>query len=286
MQVNNQSCVGVIGLGIIGSRVAANLRAAGFDTVVWSRTPRDEPGFVSSIGEAAGKSRMIQIFVSDDQALGQVMDGILPTLGPEHVVCCHSTVSPGAVKQAAEQVSRRGAGFVEAPFTGSRDAAAAGRLAFYVAGDPAAVARARPVLQVNAAHLIDLGSEIGGAAVLKIATNMISATTVCVLAEALALTRACGVDDGDLARALSVNGCRSPLVDMKLPGMMTGDYSPHFSLDNMLKDARFALELALSSGVDLEVLAAAADRLGQGSAAGAGALDYSAVMLQFEQAGA
>lgn len=272
--------VGVIGLGIIGTRVAANLREAGAEVAVWSRTPKPEPGFLGSAAEVAANSEVIQIFVSDDAALAEVIDNMRPQLGSGHTVCCHATVSPAAVRAAAAVVVATGAGFLEAPFTGSRDAAAAGTIAFYLAGDEPVIKRAKPVLEVNAAHLVQVGTEIGAAAVLKIATNMISATTVCILAEALAVTRACGVDDEAFASALEVNGCRSMLTGMKLPGMREGDYTPHFSLQNMLKDARFGLDLAVAGNIDATVLAAAAKRLQAGADAGDGALDYSAVMKQ------
>lgn len=280
MSKNTLPPVGLIGLGIIGSRVAANLRKAGVELSVWSRTPKPEPGFLGSIAAVAANSKVVQIFVHDDGALGQVIEELLPAIEERHVICCHSTVSPAAVKQAATAVQARGAGFLEAPFTGSRDAAAAGKLAFYVSGEAEALEKARAVLEINAAHLIELGSGIGTAAVLKIATNMISATTVCILAEALALSRACGVDDENLARALAVNGCRSPLTDMKLPAMRSGDYSPHFSLGNMLKDAGFALELAEAGAADLAVLRATAERLQRGVDNGSATSDYSVVMRQ------
>ncbi len=274
--------VGVIGLGIIGTRVAANLREAGAEVAVWSRTPKPEPGFLGSAADVAANSEVIQIFVSDDAALASVIDIMRPALGPAHTVCCHATVSPAAVRTAAAEVAATGAAFLEAPFTGSKDAAAAGKIAFYLAGDETAIKRARPVLEINAAHLVEVGTEIGTAAVLKIATNMISATTVCILAEALAVSRACGVDDEAFARALEVNGCRSMLTGMKLPAMRERDYSPHFSLQNMLKDARFGLDLATAGKLDASVLQAAARRLQTSADAGDGALDYAAVMKQLD----
>lgn len=284
MSENKIPSVGIIGLGIIGSRAAGNLRKAGVDLVLWSRTPRTDPGFVASPVELAGHADVIQIFVDNDQALESVLDQLVPALTDRHCVCCHSTVSPSTVRSACDRVRQAGAGFVEAPFTGSRDAAASGKLAFYVAAADEDLERARPVLEVNAAHMVMLGPEIGRAAVLKIATNMISGTTVCILAEALALVRSCGVNDESLARALEVNGCRSPLTDMKMPAMREQDYSPHFSLANMLKDARLAMDLAQQNGIGASVLAAAAERMERGVGDGRGDSDYAAVFEQFEGA--
>ena len=71
---------GVIGLGIIGSRVAANLRKAGYQTWVWNRTPRPEPNFLSSAAEVAESARVVQIFVSDGPALIETLEAMAPAL--------------------------------------------------------------------------------------------------------------------------------------------------------------------------------------------------------------
>ncbi len=72
---------GVIGLGIIGSRVAANLRKAGNQVWVWNRSPRPEPNFLSSPAEVAESAKIIQIFVSDGPALMDVLTAMAPVLG-------------------------------------------------------------------------------------------------------------------------------------------------------------------------------------------------------------
>src|SRR3989440_5382341 len=115
--------VGVIGLGIIGSRVADNLRRQGFHVFVWNRNPRPVPNFVGAPAELAEMCDYLQIFVSDDEALLHVAKQLSPGLVPRHVVIAHCTVAPHSMCAAAEIVERRGARFLEAPFTGSRVAA-------------------------------------------------------------------------------------------------------------------------------------------------------------------
>src|SRR2546423_8320041 len=126
--------VGVIGLGIIGSRVREVLRRKGFHAFVWNRTPRPVPNFVGAPAELAEMCDVIQIFVSDDDALLDVVKQLSPGLGPRHVTVAHSTVSPHSMIAAAEIVERRGARFIEAPFTGSKEAAENGQLVYYVGG--------------------------------------------------------------------------------------------------------------------------------------------------------
>src|SRR5882757_7212134 len=91
---------GVIGLGLIGSRVAANLRKAGYQVWVWNRSPRPEPNFLSSSAEVAESAKIIQIFVSDGDALIQTIQAMAPALGPEHVVLNHATTSPKETLEA------------------------------------------------------------------------------------------------------------------------------------------------------------------------------------------
>src|SRR6202047_3080280 len=142
--------VGVLGLGIIGSRVADNLRDRGFHVFVWNRNPRPVPNFVGAPAELAEMCDYIQIFVSDDDALLEVVKQLTPALAPRHIVIAHCTVAPHSMLAAAEIVEHRGARFLEAPFTGSREAAENGQLVYYVGGDEAALREAQPILEASA----------------------------------------------------------------------------------------------------------------------------------------
>ena len=272
--------VGVLGLGIIGSRVAQNLREKGWKTFVWNRTPQEHPDVLDSPEAVAGQAQVLQIFVRDGDALLSVVDAIAAQLGEGHVVLNHATVSPEATNDAARRVSKTGAAFLDCPFTGSRDAAQQGKLNYYVGGERAVVEKVRAVLDASAQSVTLLG-DIGHATVLKIATNMISATTVAILSEALAVCEKGGVDPQKMEQALAVNGCASGLSGMKLPTMLTGDYLPHFSLKNMLKDANFGLALADQSGMKLPVLSSAAMAMIQQMEAGRGEEDYSVVFENY-----
>ena len=272
--------VGVLGLGIIGSRVAQNLRDKGWKTFVWNRTPQEHPDVLDSPEAVADQAQVLQIFVRDGDALLSVVDAIAAQLGEGHVVLNHATVSPEATSEAALRVSKTGAAFLDCPFTGSRDAAEQGKLNYYVGGERAVVEKIRAVLDASAQSVTLLG-DIGHATVLKIATNMISATTVAILSEALAVCEKGGVDPQKMEQALAVNGCASGLSGMKLPTMLTGDYLPHFSLKNMLKDANFGLALADQSGMKLPVLSSAATAMIKQMEAGRGEEDYSVVFENY-----
>src|SRR5438046_8361145 len=163
--------VGVVGLGIIGRRIAAHLRRKGFPVFVWNRSPRPVPNFVGSLGELAELCNYIEIFVSDDDALLQTVEQLSEKLTPRHVVLAHSTVAPDSMRAAAEIVERRGARFVEACFTGSKGAAEQGELVSYVGGTDEALREGRPILEASSKEILHIGP-VGQASDIKVATNM------------------------------------------------------------------------------------------------------------------
>jgi 3-hydroxyisobutyrate dehydrogenase-like beta-hydroxyacid dehydrogenase len=273
--------VGVIGLGIIGSRVRDVLRRKGFHVFVWNRTPRPIPNFVGAPAELAEMCDFVQIFVSDDDALLFVAKQLSPGLAARHVVIAHSTVSPATMCAAAEIVERRGARFVEAPFTGSKEAAENGELVYYVSGEEAAVREARSVLEASSKDILEIGEEIGQATAIKVATNMVTAASVQSAAEALALVHAAGLPLDKFALAMQQNASNSKTLSMKLPKMIQGNFERHFSVQHMLKDMQIASRLGLSHHLELAVSAAARDRLLEQMQRGHGDDDYSAVALKY-----
>jgi 3-hydroxyisobutyrate dehydrogenase-like beta-hydroxyacid dehydrogenase len=273
--------VGVIGLGIIGSRVAECLRRAGHNVFVWNRTARPEPNFLASPQEIAEVAQFIQIFVRDAEALEQVLKNMQPALKKTHVVCAHSTVSAAGMKHAHAIADEVGAGFLDAPFTGSKVAAEKGELVYYVSGDRREQEKAEPLLKCSSKKILSFGSKVGDATVLKIATNLVSGAVVEALAEALAITQAQGLEGSQLLEAFQNNANCSPLITMKLPAMMTGSFEPHFSLKNMLKDARYAQELAKEKNLPTPVLDAGTAAMDAMEQAGRGDADYSVVFENF-----
>lgn len=277
-----KSKVGVVGLGIIGSRVAANLRAAGYQTYVWSRTPRSAPNFLGSVVEVADLSDFIQLFVSDDAALLEVVRTLAAALGPKHLVAGCATVSPGAARQAAAIVEGQGARYLDAPFTGSKAAAQNAQLIYYVGGSKAALDEARPMLETSSKAILHVG-EIGQASVLKIATNMVTAVTVQTLAEALAVVRHSGIDGKRFADALELNASRSTTSDIKLAAMLAENFEPNFSLKHMFKDVQLAMGLGNALKVQLPVTSATAAMAFSAMKRNWGEQDFSILAQNYEK---
>ena len=268
--------IGVIGLGIIGSRAAAGLRAAGFNVFVWNRSPRAAPNFLGSPAAVAEMCDTIQVFVADGQALFDVIEAIGDKLTSAHLLICSATIGVEATRQAAKMVQARGASFLDAPFTGSKGAAEQRQLVYYIGGDESAFLRAKPVLEANAKAIVQIG-EIGHAAVVKVVTNMIAAVSIQTLAEALALAKKAGVDPEMFAAALEQNACRSGTMDLKLPKMLSGDFEPHFSLKHMFKDVQLGIGMANTLGIEIPATTVTAGVMYGALNQGWGDLDFASI---------
>jgi 3-hydroxyisobutyrate dehydrogenase-like beta-hydroxyacid dehydrogenase len=272
--------VGIIGLGIIGRRIADHLRHQGLSVFVWNRTPRPVPNFVGSPAELAQTCNYLQIFVSDDDALMRMIQTISMSLTPHHIVIAHSTVSPDTMREAAALVERRGARLVEAPFTGSKLGAEKGQLVYYVSGDEAAVREVRPLLEASSKAIVDIGA-IGDASIIKIATNMVTAASVQGAAEAMAIVHYSGIPLEKFADALKQNSTNSATLDLKVPQIISADFDPHFSVKHMLKDMQIANRMGRHFDLDLTVAGATRDRLLDEARQGRGDDDYSSIARRF-----
>jgi 3-hydroxyisobutyrate dehydrogenase-like beta-hydroxyacid dehydrogenase len=274
--MSTTSRVGVIGLGIIGARVAKNLRKAAFDVYVWNRTPQDQPQFVQSPQALAERCQVLQIFVANDAAILETLEKLRPALTPQHLLIVHSTISPETIKEIKVEIDPVGAHLIDAPFTGSKGAAEKGQLVYYVAADPADLERAKPILEATSKHMVYF-DRLGDASLIKIATNLITASIVESLSEAVAISEKAGVNPDKLVEAIEYNACRSGVSDLKIQAILKRDFDPNFSLTNMLKDSRLALKLAEKFKLELPVTKTVSQVLERADKKGWGAQDFAVV---------
>ncbi|MEW6314555.1 MAG: NAD(P)-dependent oxidoreductase [Pseudomonadota bacterium] len=243
--------IAVLGLGIIGSAWAQNLIADGHEVRCWNRTPKDFPGYCAAIADAVAGAEVVFVVVADPAAVQSVLDRIQSQLGPGVLVIQSSTVSAQWTLRFAEQVRRTGAEFLEAPFTGSKLAAAQRQTVYYLGGDAEVVERARSILEPIASGLLHIGP-LGSASTLKLAMNLNVAGVAQSLCESLTLCRAAGISDEIYFAALARNTSRSGIADLKESKLRAHDYSAQFSLKHMAKDLRLVLESADELALTLE----------------------------------
>ena len=268
--------VAVLGLGIVGSRVRELLVVEGYAVSCWSRTWRGLSGEEKSPEAAVAGADLVSLYLKDVEMVREVFAEAMVGLKQGAIVMNHSTVDLPTTLWLAEQCASKGCEFLDAPFTGSKDASAAGQLLYYTGGDEELVGKVSGFLEVSSKGRIHCGG-VGAATVTKLGTNLISACTVQAMSEALAIAVKHGVSPEVFAEAATKNGSGSALMAMKYPGIIEGDFEPHFTMANMWKDSRYALALGDSAGVDLPAIAAVSTRMSEMCGDGCADLDFSAL---------
>jgi len=273
--------IAILGLGIVGSRVRQRLVDAGYKVSCWSRTFRGLDGEFQSPQEAVAKADIVSIYLKDAPMVREVFGSVKQALCEGTLVINHATIDLPTTLWLAEQCAARSCDFLDAPFTGSKDAAAAGQLLYYIGGSEETMQSVSEYLAVSSKACMHCG-EIGTATVTKIATNLISACTIQAMSEAMTIAKTHGVKPEVFAEAAIKNGSGSPLMAMKYPTMLKGDFDAHFTMANMLKDSKYALALAESAGVDLPAISVVSQRMNELCDQAMADLDYSALIKAYE----
>jgi 3-hydroxyisobutyrate dehydrogenase len=275
--------IAFLGMGIMGSRMARNLRKAGFDVVVWNRTRSRAEEVGEPVADtpraAADRAGIVITMVVDAPEVEAVLfgdDGAAEGLAEGALVVDMSTIAPSAVEMIAARLDERGIGFVDAPVTGSKPRAEDGTLTIMAGGSPSQFARAKPLFNAMGELIVHCGPS-GHGAMVKLLNNAVAATNAAAIAQAFNIAEAYGVDTNRLVEVMSAGSAGSVMLDLKARPMLEHDYEPLFKLAHMLKDVRHCLDEARQLGEDFE-LAAVAERLyASADDAGYGDDDFAAV---------
>jgi 3-hydroxyisobutyrate dehydrogenase-like beta-hydroxyacid dehydrogenase len=272
--------VAVVGLGTMGSRIARRLLDAGYDLVVWNRSP-EKAAPLADLGasvaqtpaEATRRADVVITMVSDPRALKDVTegpDGVAAGAGASTTVIQMSTVGIEPVQRLASILPAE-TGLLDAPVLGSIAEAESGSLKIFVGGQPALVERWTSLLSVlgSPIHVGDVGA--GSAA--KLVANSTLFGLLGVLGEALLLARALGLPDEVAFDVLAATPLAAQ-AERRRPSVETGEYPTRFSLSLARKDAG----LVTGAGTNLRLAEAALAWLEEAEAAGLGELDYSALL--------
>jgi 3-hydroxyisobutyrate dehydrogenase-like beta-hydroxyacid dehydrogenase len=281
-----KTSVGLIGLGLMGRPMAANILKAGHDLTVWNRTASRADELVAAGAkraatprELASASDVVLTIVSDPPALESVLwgdTGVFAGLRRGSALIESSTVMPSLEKRAAASAAALGADFLEAPVTGGTWGAEKGELVFMVGGEEATLKRLEPVLGIMGKRWFHLGP-VGSGQTVKLAMNLLLDLEVEAFAEALALVTRAGVAGEKLVEVMQSSMGRSGVLDIKAPMMLKGEYKPSFPLRLMHKDVGLALDLANQLGVPLPAAAAAREVLSAVKGSMTEDVDFSAL---------
>ena len=277
--------IAVLGLGVMGSGISKSLLRAGFPVIVYNRTPSraDEIAALGAqkadtVAQAAQQAYVIISMVSDDPVsrtiwLGEA--GVLQNAKPGAILIEMSTLSLDWIHELAAQAKAHSFDFLHAPVSGSRDAAANGKLRLYAGGDAAVLERVHPILDAISSVRFHVG-DVGAAASVKLVMNTLVAAQLASLAEALTLGEQLGIDRSHMAEIMDGATSTSGLMQFKMNGMVTHAYGEaQFKLSLILKDVRYALKAGHE--VSLPVLEAIQKTYEAAESQGLGENDASAV---------
>jgi 3-hydroxyisobutyrate dehydrogenase-like beta-hydroxyacid dehydrogenase len=292
--------IGFIGLGHMGTAMAANLAAAGRPVIAYVRRP-DQVDQLEAIGlrptTDIGDLLHCDVVISmlpDDDAVREVvfgrrdddLDGLAAGLLPGAIHLSMSTISTAAASLLAGEHARHGQGYVAAPVFGNPDAAKARQLFIIAAGAPADVVRCQPIFDSLGQRTFVVGADPQEANLVKLLGNMMSATALEMLGEAIAVVRKRGLDPLpfiDIMTSTMFGGRAHKIFGDKI---VRQAYAPGFVLPLVLKDVRLALAEAEKAGAPMPSVGVVRDRLITGIARGYGGLDWTALgLVAAEEAG-
>lgn len=252
--------IGFIGLGIMGSGMAANLLEKGADMVVWNRTRTRMESLVTagaraatSPKEVAQRAGIVMVCVSDTPDVEQVVtgpDGVLDGLSDGSLVIDHSTISPSATVRLAGLVEERGGRWLDAPVSGGSEGAQRGTLSIMVGGDAADVERARPHLEAFGTTITHVGP-VGAGQKAKIVNQILVVVNQLAASEALLFAEMAGLDLERTLEAVKGGAAGSWMLSNRGPQMIVRDWRPGFTIDLQEKDLRLALAAADEVGAPL-----------------------------------
>ncbi|MEE4161926.1 MAG: NAD(P)-dependent oxidoreductase, partial [Woeseiaceae bacterium] len=251
--------VAFIGLGVMGYPMAGHLAAAGYETVVFNRTPaRAEQWRAEHQGrraatpaEAARDADVVLICVGNDDDVREVAtgpDGVFDGVKQGAVVVDHTTASATLARELEAVAAGKGVGFLDAPVSGGQAGAENGQLSVMVGGRRDTFERALPVLEAYSKAVTLIG-ESGSGQLAKMVNQVCIAGIVQGLAEGLAFAKRAGLDPALLIEAIGKGAAQSWQMDNRWQTMVAGEFEFGFAVDWMRKDLAIALEEAERLGI-------------------------------------
>jgi len=280
--------IGFIGLGKMGRVIAGRLIGAGHQVRVWNRSPKAVEELVAKGAEAAARPAdvaradfLVSILANDDAVRSVFIDeGVLDAATPGLIHLNLATVSVALAEEFAAAHRKRNLGYIAAPVFGRPDAAAEGKLNIVVAGDPTAIERAQPILSVIGQKTWPIGDRAERANAVKIAGNFMIASAIETMGEAVALTRAHGINAADFLNILTSTLFAAPSYKL-YGGMIAAEkYQPAgFTASLGLKDIRLALAAADARNVPMPFASALRDNFMELIATGGGENDWATLAV-------
>jgi 2-hydroxy-3-oxopropionate reductase len=291
-RMSESSRIGFVGLGIMGRPMAHNLLRAGYHLVVHDlvRSAADElqaegADRADTPRDVAARCDVLITMLPDSADVEDVYlgsDGALAGARPGWLAVDMSSIAPRVARDLATRAADQGADMLDAPVSGGDKGAIAGTLSIMVGGSPDAFARAEPILRVMGQTVVHVGPS-GAGQVVKVCNQVVVATVIEAVSEALVLGAKAGVDPARIVEVLQGGLAATRVLELRGDNILRGKYDPGFRVRLHLKDLRNALELARETGVVLPVAAEVEQLMQRLRVAGGGDMDHSALVTVLEE---
>jgi 3-hydroxyisobutyrate dehydrogenase-like beta-hydroxyacid dehydrogenase len=257
--------VAFIGLGVMGFPMAGWLHRAGHAVTVFNRTRAKAERWRERFGgrvaatpaEAAAGAEIVFTCVGDDPDLDEIVlgpGGVLGAMSSGSVLVDHTTASAELARRMAAAGTARGVNCLDAPVSGGQAGAEQGKLTIMVGGDPAAFARAEPLLRAYA-KAVRLMGPAGSGQLTKMVNQIAIAGLVQGLAEAINFARCANLDVAAVIDVISKGAAQSWQMENRWETMSRGKFDFGFAVEWMRKDLRICLQEARNNGAELPVAA-------------------------------
>ena len=283
--------VGLIGLGAMGSGMAASLRRAGHQVHVFdvrrevAETFARDGGVacasLAELGAACDVVVSVVVNAAQTEAVLFGQDGCATRMKPGSVFVMCSTVNPNWSVALEAKLESMGLRYIDAPISGGAAKAASGQMTMMTAGRPEAYAVAEPFLNAMAGKVYKLGDSAGAGSKVKIINQLLAGVHIAAAAEAMALGLREGVDAEALYEVITNSAGNSWMFENRMAHVLAGDYTPLSAVDIFVKDLGIVLDVARASKFPLPLSSTAHQMFMQASTAGFAREDDSAVIKIF-----
>jgi 3-hydroxyisobutyrate dehydrogenase len=279
--------IAFLGLGAMGSRMAANLIKAGHTVTVWNRdAAKAEPllalgaKIAGTPKAAAANADIVISMLRDDDASRQVWTsadtGALPAMRKGALAIECSTLTVHHIKDLAHKANTHGISFIDSPVAGSRPQADAAQLIFFAGGSAQDIAKAEPILKHMGGAVHHAGAAGSGAAT-KLMVNALFGIQLAAMAELIGFAKKSGFEVAKLVEIVGATPVCSPAAKIAAGGMLAGNFAPMFPIDLVAKDFSYVERTATSLSADMPIAKATATAFGKAIASGLAAENITAI---------
>lgn len=288
MLFDQHTPIAFLGMGLMGTRMAARLLQAGYAVTVWNRSPQAcetllQQGATALALEQIAAYPVVLTCLADDHAVQSVFNQIQAHLQAQQIIVDFSSLSVETTQQLAQTAKQQQITWIDSPVSGGTTGAEQGNLVIFAGGDATAIQQLQPIYSVLAQRVTRMGDSGAGQAT-KICNQLIVAANSTLIAEAVVLAQRSGVDTTLLAPALAGGFADSKPFQILAPRMASHCFEPvQWKVQTLSKDLNNALKLAQKLHLQIPVAQKALRQLQAHQQNGYAEQDLATIIQYIEQ---